>query len=150
MRSKKGISPVIATVLLVALVLVLVAIIFIWARGFISESVQKGGVSVSEVCKDVKIETSSTVSPSGGSVEVQIVNRGNIPIYQFEVKLDAGSSASQGNYNTPLDVGSSAILSVPTQPGVKLIIYPVILGTVAGKSSNKAYTCLENGEALNV
>ena len=42
-RGKRGLSPVIASVLLIALVLVLASIIFMWARGFISEQIEKFG-----------------------------------------------------------------------------------------------------------
>ena len=40
---KRGLSPVIASVLLILLVLVLASIIFLWARGFIGEQIEKFG-----------------------------------------------------------------------------------------------------------
>ncbi len=150
MRSRvnsKGLSPVIATVLLVALVLILILIIFMWSRGFISESVQKGGASAQEVCARVKLEIFS--QSGSGDVALQIVNRGDIPVYALEVKTISGGNSGQNTYNVSVDVGSSASASIPVATGEKLVVYPVILGTVSGKSLNKAYTCLENGEAVN-
>ena len=43
MKDKRAISPVVATVLLIVLVLILAAIIFLWARGFVGEQVEKFG-----------------------------------------------------------------------------------------------------------
>jgi flagellin-like protein len=53
---KKGVSPVIATVLLVSIVIILGVIIFLWARGFVEESAQKGGRAVDMSCDDVNFE----------------------------------------------------------------------------------------------
>ena len=40
---KRGLSPVIATVLLVGIALVLASIVFLWAKNFIGEAVTKEG-----------------------------------------------------------------------------------------------------------
>jgi flagellin-like protein len=146
---KKGLSPVIATVLLVALVLVLIVIIFMWSKGFISESVQKGGASAQEVCTKVNLEISAVSMLNGEGHDVQIINRGSIPVYQLEVETTDGGNSVQNTYNVSVDVGGSASFPIYSNSGAKLKIYPVILGTVSGKSSNKAYTCLENGEKIN-
>jgi hypothetical protein len=49
-RGKKGISPVIATVLLVSIVIVMGLIIFLVARNFIKEPVTKFGSSADDAC----------------------------------------------------------------------------------------------------
>jgi flagellin-like protein len=84
---KKGISPVVATVTLIAIVVVIAVIIFIWARGFLSEAAQKGDRAVEVSCGEVNIETQLIQSASncmGGSA-VDINNIGNIPIYGVEI-----------------------------------------------------------------
>jgi len=40
-RGKKAVSPVVATVLLILIVVILAVIVFLWARGFIGESLTK-------------------------------------------------------------------------------------------------------------
>ncbi|VVB80259.1 Uncharacterised protein [uncultured archaeon] len=148
MTNNKGVSPIIATVLLIGLVIVLAIIIFMWSRAFISESVQKNGVSANNVCKSVSLDISASPSPSG-VLNLQVVNRGSIPIYGFEIKSSSGASSTQNAFNIPVDVGSSATQDIPIQSGTKtLVIYPIILGTVSG--NNKAYTCLENGRVVNL
>lgn len=52
-RGKKGISPVIATVLLVSIVIVMGLIIFLVARNFIKEPVTKFGSSADEACTKI-------------------------------------------------------------------------------------------------
>jgi flagellin-like protein len=149
MRDKRGISPVIATVLLVALVIVLILIIFIWSKAFISESVQKGSISASNACKNIQIDISPVPNPSGSSVDLQVVNRGSVPIYKLDIKSSSDASSTRNVFDVSVDVGSSGVASVPVQTGVKfLTVYPVIVGTASGK--NKAYTCLENGKVINL
>ena len=98
---KRGLSPVIATVLLVVLALVLAAIIFLWARGFVTEQLEKQGKPTDQVCKDVSFEIDST--SVGGGVEVQIVNRGNVPIYNFDVKFVGVKDSSIRTFNFGVD-----------------------------------------------
>jgi flagellin-like protein len=150
MSNRRGVSPVIATVLLIALVLVLALIIFLWSKTFISESVQKNGKAASNVCGLVNLDISSIDSPAGG-ITLQVVNRGSIPVYGLEIKFLSGSSSVQSAFDISVDVGGSASRDIPIQVGTQeLIIYPVILGTVSGRADNKAYTCLENGKVINL
>ncbi len=149
---KKGLSPVIATVLLVSLVLVLIAIIFMWARGFIAEQVEKGGKPAQEVCMDVSFEISNTYGYNKQSVEVQVVNRGNVPIYDFDVKIIGGGESKIQSYSINADVGgASEVTSIPiTSDMEQIVFYPMVLGSVKGKKLNKAVTCLDNGKVITL
>ena len=147
---KKGLSPVIATVLLIAMVLVLIAIIFLWARGFIFEQIEKNGQPIAQVCDGVSFSLEST--NSGTSVEVQIVNTGNIPIGNFEVKSIGPGRSDIISLDFGVDVGSAVTSkTIPYVAGTKqLVIYPMILGLVKGKSEEKSSACLDNGEVINL
>ena len=72
----RGLSPVIASVLLILMVLVLAVLIFLWARGFVSEQVEKFGKPIEQICSSVDFE----VQKFGSSLEV--VNRGNVDIHR--------------------------------------------------------------------
>ncbi len=148
-HKKRGLSPIIATVLLIALVLILILIIFTWSRGLISENIQKFGSSAKITCEKVDLEISSLENPAGGAVDLQIVNRGDVPVYQLEVAVISGGNSKQSTYEVSVTVGGSASLTIPRTSGQELVVYPVILGSVSGKSVNKAYTCLDNGEKIN-
>ena len=149
---KKGVSPVVATVLLIALVLILISIIFLWARGFISEQVEKGGKPITQVCENVKFDVQYGAQEVDGT-HVQIVNTGNVPIYSFDAKYIGQGSSETITLDFRIDVGKSldsGIVPRGTNNPEKVILYPMVLGSVKGKKITKAVTCLENGEVINL
>ena len=85
-KEKKGISPVIATVLLVALAIIFAIIIFIWAKSFIEENVLKNDEVVENSCDDV-VFSASTES----GIALTVTNQGNVAI-SFAVKKTSGGS----------------------------------------------------------
>ena len=57
--NKKGVSPVIATVLLIGIVIALGLVVFFWFRSFTQEAVTKfGGENIQLVCNNVQFEGS--------------------------------------------------------------------------------------------
>ncbi len=125
---KSGVTPVIATVLLIAIVVVLGTIIFFWARGFLIESAEKEGRSVSVSCAQVEFEAKviaqasqcPSLSNSLNSA-IDINNIGNIPIYGVQVL----------EYNQ--NDANAEVLSLSDQPFVG--------GTIIGGKSS--YVCLD-------
>jgi len=90
MKNKKGLSPVVATVLLIAMVLVIALIIFLWFRGLTEEAITKfGGKNIKLVCDDVRFEADYS-----GNI-LSISNVGNVPIYELYIEI-----SGQGNYIT--------------------------------------------------
>jgi flagellin-like protein len=89
-RGKNGVSPVIATVLLIGMVIAIALIVFLWFRGMVGETITKfEGTNIQLVCADVQFD----VSLSGNSVYLS--NLGNVPIYNMKVKM-----SGQGSYET--------------------------------------------------
>lgn len=80
---KKGVSPVIATVLLISMVVVIAAIIFIWFRAIGKEVITKFGKNVELACDDVEFNAEYT---SANGI-LSIVNTGNVPIYSVKLKI---------------------------------------------------------------
>lgn len=132
---KKGISPVIATTLLIAMVVVIALIIFIWFRGLNQEAVTKfGGTNIDLVCKDVTFSSSY----SGGIISLQ--NTGNVPIYSFQVEIvGLGSQESIDITNittswpsTGLTQGGAFSGSLSdTSSAQKITVIPVLRGTTS-------------------
>ena len=86
-KNKKGVSPVIATVLLISIAVIIVIIIFIWATTTIREGQLKFGSPIKNSCGDLNIE----LSLSGNSLD--IINRGSrIPLHTISIKVKEGSS----------------------------------------------------------
>ena len=89
-RRKKGVSPVIATVLLIAMVVVIALIVFLWFRGLTEEAITKfGGTNVKLVCSDVSFDASYLAGT------LSLLNTGNVPIFGIKAKI-----SSQGSYET--------------------------------------------------
>src|SRR3989344_4332790 len=65
-RGKAGISPVVATVLLITIALVVIAIIWIWSSRSIQDGETKFGTQLSQACAKLNID----VSISAGNVDV--------------------------------------------------------------------------------
>jgi len=141
---KRGISPVIATVLLVSIALTLAVIIFIWARSFVSEAITKDGQAINLVCEDISFDAEYN------SGQVLIVNRGNVPLYGVElskVSLGSRTHIGEGTFIQPVGTGESVGISVgeTLAAGDKISIVPIILGEQ--EEYKKAFVC---GESFSV
>ncbi len=155
LTSKRGLSPIIATVLLIALVMVLASIVFLWARGFVTEQIEKFGQPVGNACSLVNFEAEIITSEFNYDV-IEVVNKGNIDIYHLDIKmLDFQGNSEVSKFKFSVDVGDSISGEVPlkmsdgTRPK-EITIYPALVGNVAGKSTNKVFTCLEHGKTFTL
>lgn len=87
---KRGVSPVIATVLLIGMVIALALIIFLWMRTFTKEVITKfDGENVELVCDRIEIQASYSAN------QLSVSNIGNVPIYDLKIK-----ESSAGGYST--------------------------------------------------
>jgi len=141
---KRGISPVIATVLLIAMVVVVALIIFIWFRGMVGESATKFGKNIELNCEDVEFDASFSSSTD----TLSIVNRGNVPIFRVRIKIfEKGSHTTKeldsddGWVDTGLGQGGtfSGSLDLAGLNPNKITVFPVLIGE--GKDGRKTYIC---------
>ncbi|MDP1695839.1 MAG: type IV pilin, partial [archaeon] len=155
LKEKRGVSPVVATVLLVTLAVILAAIIFLWAKSFIAENVLKNGEVVENSCDDVVFNAEIRGS------ELKVVNQGNVALYGVAIrKIGAGTEETcypLENDNAPtiksgesrgeIPLGNNVCpFSLGAEDNFKVI--PVILGE-NDNGERKAYTCDESfGEEL--
>lgn len=142
---KKGLSPVITTVMLIALVIVIIAVLFFWSRGMMEEGVTKFGKNIKLVCEEVKFQADY----QSGTDTLNIVNNGNIPIYNLNVK----EISSSGSYTTDtlkkMDEGwpTTGLKQGETKsvnPGLveditSLELSPVLIGV--SRSGKKTFVC---------
>ena len=146
---KKGLSPVIASVLMIMLVLILAGMIFLWARGFVSEQIQKFDKPIGDVCATVNFDAVMVGN------DLEIINRGNVGIRHFEVKLTKGGNTETDKFDFGLpqiDPGQAIREPVSFMMGDiepdSVVIYPALLGSVRGGSTNKVFTCTDAGKAI--
>ena len=142
--NKKALSPLVATVLLVALSVTIAAIIYIWLQSFITEQTLKNDALIDKSCE--MIGYASEVSPDGATLTIN--NEGNIPIYKLYIKSikDDGSSVvwekspmSDSITRTPV-IGPGTIVDINMEDirdsgAITIQIIPALYGT--GKKSGK-------------
>ncbi len=144
----------IATVFLILLVLVLAALIFLWARGFISEQIEKFGQPVDNLCKQVDFEV-QVVSGDIGEDALEVVNRGDIDIFYLDIKMFKEGNSEISRFKFKIDAGQSIKkdLYLKMEDGSlpeKIEIYPALLGSVKGKDSNKVFTCKDVSKIIQM
>jgi len=156
---KKGLSPVIATVLLVGIVVVIGLIIFMWFRGLTQEAVIKFDQNVQLVCNNVEFQASYTTSTG----KLDISNIGNVPIFGLKAKIsnlgsfetrDISEIAADNEWpETGLDQGGAASISIASEiSGADTItLTPILLGT-AQSGGQRSFTCNEalHGYSISV
>lgn len=149
-KEKKALSPVVATVLLIVIVVAIALIVFLWVRGMTHEAVTKfDNRNIELVCDDVVFEASYTKTTG-----LFITNYGNVPIFGMDIKMvklgshntedltkndkwPRGSGLRQGGIFSDENFGDE----VPN--GVKeLILIPVLIGE--SDSGRKTHACDEN------
>ncbi|MGD9275997.1 MAG: hypothetical protein PVJ67_02395 [Candidatus Pacearchaeota archaeon] len=136
---RKGVSPVIATVLLIAMVVVIGLIIFLWFQGMTRESITKfEGTNIELVCNDVSFDAGYSAG------ELSIVNNGNVPIYGMKMKV-----IGEGSYDTVdvtgfsgLSQGGSFSGGVNIGSATNIVLIPVLLGS--SERGERTFVCDEN------
>ena len=145
LKSNKGLSPVITTVLLIALVVVSTTIVFLWFRGMVEEGVTKFGKNIKLACDDVKFEAEY----NDGTIN--IVNNGNIAIFKVSLKISDGGNFEtkditeiSGGENWPktgLAQGGvfSGNIASEAKDSETITIIPVLIGT--STTGQRMYIC---------
>lgn len=147
MLNRKGVSPVIATVLLVLIALALAAIIFLWGKSFVTEKVVKFSEPIEFSCGDIVFDAEAVASEG----KVYVVNRGNVPLYGIEVrKKGFGSVENVGVFDSQsITVGDTGSIDVPSlTSGDTLIVVPIVLGESG--DVKKSYVCGDAGVETTV
>jgi len=117
---KKGISPLIATVLIIGFVVAIGAVVMLWGRGFVKERTEKEG-ALSEAklnCNSIDLKVVDTSQD-----EVTIENRGSVSIGGFKIKFYDGSTDVKELYIEVKPMGRAVIRS---EGATKMDIIPAI------------------------
>ena len=146
-NDKRGLSPVIATVLLVGLVVVSGLIIFMWFRGLTQEAVTKFDQNIQLVCDDVQFD--ARYSTAG---DLSIKNIGTVPIFGFKV-----ITSSSGGHDTKdlsdleakwddegdgLIEGEATSVNIVSGLSGDITLVPVLVGT-SQKGAQASFACDE-------
>jgi len=144
-NKKRGLSPIITTVLLIALTIAITAIVFLWFRGMVGEKVIKFGKNVELVCDDVAFDASYS------SGTLNIVNNGDVPIFRVNIKISQEGSYqtkditefnSGGTWpTTGLAQGGTFSGNIGSEIGSanKISVLPILIGT--SSKGKKTFVC---------
>jgi len=150
-QKKKGVSPVISTVILILIVIVLALIIFIWAKGFSKEAITKeiaGQEKLAEkYCSEVALESAT----SNGNIGFK--NIGVVPINKFDLKLvdkNEGSSEIKEFHSEDdrVNPGLTTVTTYLASDYEEIKVIPILLGK--GENGGiKEFRCPES-QAISI
>lgn len=144
-KKKKGLSPIITTVLLIGLTLAISAIVFLWFRGMVEEGVTKFGKNIKLACDDIEFDASYS------SGILTVINNGNIPIFRVNIKITQSGSSQTKSIKDLSGGGSwpdSGLLQGGTFSGniennvgsaEEISVLPILIGTSA--KGKKTFVC---------
>ncbi len=158
-RLKRGLSPVVATVLLISLALILALIVFLWAKTFIGEKTEKAGRAIELICDEVDFRADAYLIEEGSTLVIDIQNDGAVPLYGLEIKKKKGGvikNVVSKVFDKSLGGGRTGNMTIKSTdvggefPGSTdtLIIAPTLLGKQ--KDARKPYTCEKNVQEVIV
>jgi len=142
-KMKRGLSPVIATILLVGLVIMIGVIIFFWFKNMQREAITKfGETNIELVCDEVRFDASYSSDPSD---QIYLSNKGNVPISSFKVK-----KSREGSYETEdieditdwevgLNEGRTFSSGIVIGNYDEITLIPVLLGN--SKNGYRSFVC---------
>ncbi|MDP1695121.1 MAG: hypothetical protein Q8L34_06290 [Candidatus Woesearchaeota archaeon] len=119
-RGKKGISPLIASVLVIGMVVVTASIVFFWGKGFTEEIIEKeGAVSTQRLncATDVKI---NVLSENSGLLTIENAGSGRVDAFSLVVDGVAEEQV------VSIEPGNTQQIASSVQPGQKVDIIPKI------------------------
>jgi len=135
---KKGVSPVVTTVLLIVLVLIVAMIIFVWAKGWFKEQTQKFNEPIERACESVDLN----VQLSDMMDSLDVINQGAVPVFKIALKLTDASGSEIDVFDTKLGVGDSKTIDL-SETGRDYSIYkkievlPILLGKKGNEDAEK-------------
>lgn len=152
----KGVTPVIATILLVAVVIVLASIVFVWAFGFVKEGISKNGEPIERACDDVRFEAG--IALDAGTYYLEVNNQGTVSIYGFDIYLTTETSKDilPHTLEASLEPGQSIRSELSAEfanayegiEGARVRVVPVLVGESSG-GQQEQHTC-DDATGFNV
>jgi len=147
--NKKAVSPVIATIILIAIVIVIAVVTFVWFRGSIDSTIQKLGGDIDQKCD----EALDGLQADYSSGTLSLVNNGNVAIFDIKVRTLGGSRESYDisekvDWGEGLTIGKAGSYSISFPAGASRIeLRPILLGQ--SEDGPVTYPC-DDGIEINV
>ena len=119
MKNKRGVSPIVATVLLVAIVIIIAIILWFWYNQFIDEQRAKAESQLAQECADSEIqiveltcEDLTAGSPSTYRLTMNIANTGGSRISKLVVNSRSLTTSQTDEIAKAIQEGTTADITV--------------------------------------
>ena len=135
---KHGLSPVIASVLMILLVLTLASLVFAWARGFVEDRGERvaGDLSAAELCRAVDFDV-VIVDHVDDNYNFEVVNRGNVNISSLKFRIFPGGDSNIVNSAIGVLAGGAVVGSVALSGVIDRVeALSVLSGDLVGSSDD--------------
>ena len=145
--NKKGLSPLAATILIIAIAFIAIGLIFVWLNTLKTEKIEKFGIPIEDQCANLDFE----ISLSGNQIEV--VNNGEVTIYGVNLEIDKEEIITRflRTQDGSIDSGEKDIVTATVTDlsgDVKSItVVPVLLGETSDKEG-RLHACLDQAKSI--
>lgn len=132
-KNKKGVSPLIATVLLIGFAIAIAILVWFWYGNIIKEQAEKTGASTSgklACASEVKFSIKGSCLNSDDIVLIQVENKGT-PIDDFRIALEGSLGTKSYNVGSTTSTTETKELSAPYDNSLignldKVVLTPII------------------------
>lgn len=146
--NKKGISPLVATVLLVGFTLALAIVVWMWAGGFLEERAQKAGkIANAEISCITDVGFSVIEScKSNNKLTITVENRKSEPLNGFTLRIEDGDNFEVKSITQQINNLEVKKLSVETNinPQSFVLVPQIIIGSGEEASCPKSSVKVED------
>jgi flagellin-like protein len=149
-KSKRGISPVIATILLVVIAIALFGVIYIWINRMQQDTILKFDSDIRQSCLDVNFDVSVQGEQSG---TVQVQNLGTFTLYKAIIyKRTASEILKIGEIGGSSGIGASEAANlepVNLEDCQQIKVVPVLLGISKKTGQQQEYVCQDKAKTIS-
>jgi len=113
---KRGVSPLVATVILVAIVIIIALLLWFWYNNFLEEQRDKAGIDLAMECSqntELQIRSSSCIDTTEGyTITIELANTGDSKLTGFVFVVNTVSSSVSKESSKVLDSGTSLTYTI--------------------------------------
>ena len=144
---KRGLSPVVASVLMILLVLALASLVFAWARGFVDEHSADEVFSASQLCEALDFSV-VFVDKTGDDYDFEAVNYGNVNISSLKFRVYPGGDSNIFESHVLMLAGGSVADNITLTGAIDRV---EALGVLDGEAIGSSYdiVCSKNPVPMN-
>ena len=149
---KRGISPLIATVLLIGFTVALAAMVMTWGSGFIkktTEQTEKGAASALKCTSELAFQISGvSCNPDKSIASIKVDSRGSLEIKSLKFRLISDAQTTVDDKTEALEAfGAKTYSGFKPNPNVNKV---EAIATVSGGAGNEDIICSQAVEEFTV